>query len=202
MRRNLWWSVCAVAGALALAASMAVAGDEHDHGSADKDAMMEAWMAAAAPGEPHAFLAKMTGDWKTRTTHYEMGEAGEPTDGTASFKSILGGRVVKGQYTGVMWGQPFEGMSMDGYDNITGKYWSTWIDNTGTSLYVTEGKMLEDGKSLEHTGMMTMPDGSQCAMRFVTTRESGEKATMNGYMTMPGAEEMITMKIEFTRASS
>jgi len=199
MKSTLWMKVGLVAAALGLAAAVAVAGDEQP--AADHDAMMEAWMKAATPGEPHAFLASMAGDWKTTTTHYEMGEAGEPTEGTASFKPVFGGRVVKGQYTGTMWGQPFEGMSLDGYDNIAGKYWSVWLDNTGTSLYVTHGRMLEDGKTLEHTGTMTMPGGDEAATRFVTTHE-GETALMKAYMTMSGMDESLTMEIAFTRASS
>jgi hypothetical protein len=201
MKSSLWMKAGLVAGALALTTAVAFAGDEHDHGTADHDPMMEAWMKAATPGEPHAFLASMAGDWKTTTTHYEAGEAGEPTPGTASFKPVFGGRVVKGQYTGTMWGQPFEGMSLDGYDNITGKYWSVWLDNTGTSLYVSHGKMLEDGKTLEHTGTLTMPDGSECGMRFLT-KHGGDKATMKGFMTMAGMDESIMMEIAFTRASS
>ena len=127
----------------------------------------------------------------------------ESTEGTASFEPMFGGRVVKGTYTGVMWGQPFEGMSLDGYDNVTGKYWSVWLDNMGTQLYVTHGKMKEDGKTMVHKGTMMNPDGSEGAMRFVTTRESDTRTVMEGYMTMPGVEgEMHTMTIEFTRASS
>lgn len=200
MKRTLWIPACLVAAASLALAAGASAGEEA--GSSDQDAMMEAWMAVAQPGEPHAFLAKMAGDWKTRTTSYHEGAEGEVTDGTASFKPVLGGRVVRGTYSGTMMGQPFEGMSLDGYDNITGKYWSVWLDNTGTSLYVTHGKMLDDGKTLEHVGPMTLPDGTECSMRFVTSRESADKATMKGYMTMPGSDEAMTMLIEFTRASS
>ena len=201
--KKVLWMACLAAVAMVLSMSGASAGDETAAAMADKDAMMEAWMKAATPGEPHAQLAEMAGDWTTKTTHYEMGEATESTEGTASFEPMFGGRVVKGTYTGVMWGQPFEGMSLDGYDNVTGKYWSVWLDNMGTQLYVTHGKMKEDGKTMVHKGTMMNPDGSEGAMRFVTTRESDTRTVMEGYMTMPGVEgEMHTMTIEFTRASS
>ena len=35
-----------------------------------------------------------------------------------------------------MMGMPFEGIGRTGYDNVTGKYWSTWIDNMSTGCYL------------------------------------------------------------------
>jgi hypothetical protein len=191
-------TAAAVAAALCLVPA-APADESHDH-----DAMTEAWMKAAAPGAQHQFLARMAGEWKTVTTHYENGAAGEPTDGTASFATVMGGRYLRGHYTGTMMGQPFEGMSLEGYDNISGKFWSTWIDNMGTSLFVSHGEMTEDGKTLEHWGSMPNPmGGPDCGMHFVTTHDGADNATMKMYMAMPDSEdEVLTMVMTLTRASS
>jgi uncharacterized protein DUF1579 len=38
-----------------------------------------------------------------------------------------------------MMGMPFTGHGMQGYDNVTGKYWATWNDSMSTGLMVSEG---------------------------------------------------------------
>lgn len=184
--------------ALAAVAAIGANGWAQDAAEYDEEAMMKAWMEAAAPGEPHAFLAQMAGKWKTVTTEYKDGEPGEPVEGTAVLTPILGGRVVQGKYTGTMWGQPFEGMSLDGYDNVTDEYWSTWMDSMGTGIYVTRGKKTADG-TCEYTGTAMTPMGFEVAMRFVVAHEGEDKATMKSYSSMPGSDEELNMIIEYTR---
>jgi hypothetical protein len=40
----------------------------------------------------------------------------------------MGGRFLGQRYTGSMMSAPFEGVGYTGYDNVTKKYWGTWID--------------------------------------------------------------------------
>ena len=51
----------------------------------------------------------------------------------------LDGRVLIEEVTSSMMGMPFTGHGMTGYDNVTGKYWSTWTDSMSTGLMVSEG---------------------------------------------------------------
>jgi len=51
----------------------------------------------------------------------------------------LDGRVLMEEITSSMMGIPFTGQAMMGYDNVTGKYWSTWTDSMSTGLMVSEG---------------------------------------------------------------
>ena len=178
-------------------AAPAVAGNAEGY---DEQAMMEAWMKAATPGEQHTMLASMAGEWKTTTTMYEMGQAAEPTEGSASFEVLMGGRVVKGVHSGMMMGMPFDGISMEGFDNVTGKYWSTWVDTMGTGLYVMHGKDM--GDHLSYKGMMTMPVGGEAKMRMDMMHEGDDKAVMKMYMTYPGSdEEQLSMVMEYARVN-
>jgi len=186
---------------LAALAVLAIGGSARAQDAAgyDEEAMMKAWMEAAAPGEPHAFLAEMAGKWKTVVTQYQNGEAGEPTEGTAVFTPILGGRVVQGTYTGTMWGQPFEGMSLDGYDNMAKEYWSIWLDSMGTSFFASRGQKTGEA-TCELKGTMMTPMGFGVPMRFVATRDSDNETTFKSYATMPGSdEETLDMVIRYTR---
>src|SRR6266436_3027817 len=38
-----------------------------------------------------------------------------------------------------MMGAPFTGHGMTGFDNVTGKYWSTWNDSMSTGVMLSEG---------------------------------------------------------------
>jgi hypothetical protein len=41
---------------------------------------------------------------------------------------------------------------MMGFDNVTGKYWSTWNDSMSTGILVTEGTCDDQGKTCTFTG--------------------------------------------------
>ncbi len=101
--------------------------------SAEQRAMMETWAKAMAVGENHQRLARMAGDWDM-TTKAWMAPGQPPTEskGTVTNTMLLGGRVLQSQQRGVMMGQPFEGVGLTGYDNVTGRHWTTWLDNMST----------------------------------------------------------------------
>lgn len=108
--------------------------------SPEMAAEMAAWEAASRPGPQHQALAAMAGDWDLDLTFW-MEPGGEPakTTATAHREMTFGGRFLEENVTGDMMGQPFHGRAVTGYDNVTGKWWSTWIDNHTTGLMAGEG---------------------------------------------------------------
>ena len=109
--------------------------------SAEQEAMMKAWQEAMIPGPQHAEMAKMVGEF-TMTVKSYMEPGGEPdvSTGTASRKMIMGGRYLEETVTGTVMGQPFEGRGLTGYDNVTGKWWGTWLDNMSTGINTSHGE--------------------------------------------------------------
>jgi hypothetical protein len=79
-----------------------------------------------------------TYDLKIKSWQEPGGPPMEQT-GTATRKMVLDGRVLLEELTSSMMGMPFTGQGMTGYDNVTGKYWSTWNDSMSTGLMVSEG---------------------------------------------------------------
>ena len=59
--------------------------------------------------------------------------------GSATRTMILDGRVMVETYRGTMMGAPFTGQAKTGYDNVSGKYWATWIDSMSTGIMMMEG---------------------------------------------------------------
>jgi hypothetical protein len=115
-------------------------GVEHPQMTPEQKAEMEAYMKAGTPGAPHKALASTAGsyDLMIKSWHEPGGPAMEET-GTAIRAMGLDGRVLFEEMTSSTMGMPFTGHMMMGYDNVTGKYWSTWTDSMSTGLMVSEG---------------------------------------------------------------
>jgi hypothetical protein len=106
----------------------------------EQQAEMESYMKAGTPGEPHKALAATAGTYslQIRSWHEPGGPPMEET-GTATRRMDLDGRVLVEELSASMMGMPFSGRATTGYDNVTGKYWSTWIDSMSTGIMVSEG---------------------------------------------------------------
>jgi hypothetical protein len=152
---------------LGLAFTLALAGAAGAFAQAEKQTMpemtpeqkaeMEIYMKAAAPGPQHKWLASTAGnyDLKIKGWHEAGGPAMEET-GTAVRTAMFDGRVLAEDVTGSMMGGPFKGHGMRGYDNVTGKFWGTWVDSMGTGLMVSEGSC-DDKGSCTFTGSWNDP---------------------------------------------
>ena len=108
--------------------------------TAEQKAEMEAYMKAGTPGAPHKTLAATAGTYEAKVKSWQQpgGPAMEET-GTVTRTMALDGRVLVEDFKGTMMGMPFTGHGLTGYDNVSGKYWSTWTDSMSTGLMLSEG---------------------------------------------------------------
>ncbi len=123
------------------------------------EADMQACMMAGTPGEMHKKLAQGVGEWRGKNTMW-LGPGSEPitTDCTTSVKPIMDGRFVKMEMAGEMPGMgPYRGFGIYGFDNVSQKFVSTWIDNHSTSMAQGEGELSKDGKTLTWTFTCNCP---------------------------------------------
>src|SRR5690606_36848498 len=106
----------------------------------EQEAMMQAYIAAGTPGAPHAALASAVGEYDIAIRNWDAPGA-EPTASTvtATRKMILGGRVLVEQMQSEMYGQPFTGHGIVGFDYVTEKWWPTWNDSMSTGVMLSEG---------------------------------------------------------------
>lgn len=151
--------------------------------SAEVLAMMEAWQKAATPGDEHATIAKAAGTWKATVTSWtEPGSEPMVTEGTFHRKMTLGGRVLEETYEGNMMGAPFEGHSLLGFDNATGRYWTIWVDNMSTGPMVLWGDW--DEKEKAHVYKGTTPDpvsGRLIEMKTIVRHPSDDEEIVEMY---------------------
>lgn len=163
-------------------------------------AQMEAmWKAFATPGEPHAALAKMQGEWLVEATDYMSNPAAPTTSkGESVFETVLDGRFLVQHYHGNFGGQAFEGMGVTGYDNAKKKFVGSWIDNMGTGIMNTEGTYDADKMTMTEYSEMSSPMGPM-KVKMVTTHETNDRFTFTMYSTMPDGKEAKTMEMVYTR---
>jgi hypothetical protein len=170
--------------------------------SAEMQAMMEAWQKSATPGPEHARLVEQfAGTWNAEQTMWmEPGTEPMVQSATAVGAGILGGRQVRMTYQGSFMGQPFEGIAHTGYDNVTGRYTSSWMDNMSTGTFNSTGSYDAATRTYTFTGSMPDPmaDGAPVPIRETIRIDSGDRHVMEMFETRDGAE-MRTMEIVFTR---
>ncbi|MEE8525903.1 MAG: DUF1579 domain-containing protein [Thermoanaerobaculia bacterium] len=168
----------------------------------DPAAMEAAWAKAGAPGENHEFLARLEGDWTFESKMW-MDPSAPPMEsqGAAEKTMILGGRYLQEESSGEAMGQPFHGRALTAFDNVSGEFAGTWIDNMGTGILISRGS--RDGDSLTLIGEMTDPmSQQQMKLRMVTRIVDEDHHVFDYYVTMPGIPELKQMVIEYTRKST
>jgi uncharacterized protein DUF1579 len=161
---------------------------------------MKAMMAYATPGDVHKMLAKSAGSWTgTVSVWMQPGQPAMTATATATNEMILGGRYLQSKNTGTMFGQPFEGVGVTGYDNAKKMFFNTWIDNFGTGIMSLTGSWDDASKSINFSGTEVDPVSKKdVAVREVWKFLDDNNQVMSLYMTMNG-QEAKTMEIKYVR---
>lgn len=175
------------------------------------DAEMMAMMTELAKiGENHKLLAQGVGTW-TYTLKWWMDPSAPPSEssGTTVTKELMGGRYFISEHTGKMQmpgpdgkmkDMDFKGVATEGYDNVKKKFVSSWIDNMGTGIMISEGTYDAATKTLtSHTECEMMP-GMKTKIRQVLKITDKDHRTFEFYEDR-GGTEVKTMEIKYTRKS-
>jgi len=185
---------------LALTASPVLAKDKKGEKPMDQQAMMELWKKLAMPGEPHKLFAGLAGNWTTTTKEWmEPGKPPTESTGTAEMKMLLDGRFLYQEYNSQMMGQPFSGIGIDAYDNMTKKYVTAWIDSMGTGIFMMEGTASADGKTITLKGSHPEPGGGKMTHRAVWKIVDNNSQTFDMYGAHHGGKETKMLEITYTR---
>ena len=167
----------------------------------DSVMMDKAWKENMTVGEQHKILAKSAGTWTGDVTMW-MGEGAPPMKSTSTTvtKTIYGGLYQESMHKGDMMGMPFEGKSTMGYDNLKKEYFSTWIDNMGSGIYVMTGTWDDASKKLTLTGTTKCMNGQDATMKEVFTMTDDNNQTLEMYGPDPKTgKEYKNMEIKYTR---
>ena len=176
------------------------AGAAAQEGTPDQQKAMEAYMKLTAPNENHAFLKNFVGEWNVSTTAWmQPGAPPATSSSTSKAELVLGGRYVMIKYEGLMFGQPFEGIQIVGYDNQQQKYVSFWIDNMSTAFYLTTGTREATTNTMDDTGVWPDPMGGSSKVHAVTKLVSPDEYTYELYMVGADGTEFKSLENRATR---
>jgi hypothetical protein len=185
---------------VALAVPVAMAKDKKPTKQMDPQAMMELWKQLAQPGEPHKLFASLAGSWTTTTKEWmEPNKPATESTSTADMKMLLDGRFLYQEYHGQMMGQPFSGIGIDAYDNMTKKYVTAWMDSMGTGIFIMEGTASADGKTITLKGSHPEPGGGKMTHRAVWKIVDNNNQTFDMYGAHGKGKEWKMMEITYTR---
>jgi hypothetical protein len=146
-------------------------------------------------------MAKMAGNWKLAVTMW-MAPGAPPAKsvGTAEFKPILGGRYLQQEVRGDMNGQAFEGLGVEGYDNVTKERFATWVDNMGTGAMITKGKCGTHAKKCTLKGKVPDPiAGKEVPVTETITMNDDNSFTFEMQGPGPDGKVFKTLEIVYTR---
>ena len=200
MVRTLVGTVLTITAVLLATLALAQEGNEPPQMTPEQMAEMEAYMKAGTPGPPHQTLASTAGsyDLKIKSWNEPGGPPMEET-GTATRTMGLDGRVLIEELTSSMMGMPFTGHGMTGYDNVTGKYWSTWTDSMSTGLMVSEGTC-DAQKVCSFTGSWNDPiTKGPVKMRMTSRWLSPTTEILEMYGPGKDGKEMKMMEMTYTK---
>jgi len=190
----------APAGSGTAAAAPAAAGQAD--AQADPKKQMEAYAKLAQPGEHHKHLGNLAGKWKTSGKSWMApGQPWAEISGTVETSWILGGRYLQSVHKANFMGQPFEGRSLDGYDNTTKDYFSTWVDSMGTGVMLFRGSCDDPCNALTETAEGSDPQtGKVMKTKTVTTFVDHDTYRFEMYMVAPDGQDAKVMEMTAKRA--
>ena len=195
----------AVLASLGLWSAYSSAGDEKAQKKSAtevaQDAMMQAWMKLAEPGEHHEHLKVLAGTWKT-TTKWWMGP-GEPdiSQGVSKNTWILGGRFLQTDFKSSSEENPFAGLGLLGYDNAKKQHVSVWCDTMSTMVGVSYGTCDDSGKVFTYISSYDDPmTGQTKKMRLVTKVINDNKHVFTIHNIGKDGKEQQELEVTYVRA--
>ena len=183
---------------------------EKKSGASSEAEVMAMMMELAKPGENHKLMAHSVGNWSFKVKMWNDGNTNAApieSSGSATVKEVMGGRFFTSEHTGKMQmpgadgkmaDMEFKGMGMEGYDNVKKKFVSSWADNMGTGIMMSEGDYDAASKTLTYHADLEYVPGMKVKVRQVVKITDNDHHTFEWYEDR-GAGEIKTMQIDYTR---
>lgn len=170
----------------------------------EQKAMTDAWQRMSEVRAEHKQLAYFAGNWTAKVSMWEAsGQPPSTSDAKSTASLLYDGRYVETMHEGDFQGQPFTGRAITGYDNLKGRFFSTWMDSMSTGFWLAYGTY--DQTSNTYTFKGDMPDmmdpKKSVGVREVIKVEGPDAYTFDWYETRDGKESK-TMSIAYTRTKS
>ena len=170
--------------------------------------MMQMMMANMKLNENHKLLGELAGNW-SYTARMWMDPSAPPVEGkgTATRKAEMGGRYYVADASGSvpmpgpdgkMQQMQFKGRATEAYDNVKQKFVSSWIDNMGTGIMLSEGTYDPATKTFTYLSEYEPAPGMKTKIRE-TIKITDKNHHLMEWFEQRGGAEVKTMEIAYTR---
>jgi len=194
------WFLLGCLSAVAYAAPVFAQEAEMPQMTPEQQAEMAAYMKAGALGPQHEMMASEVGTFDVAIKNW-MDPAAPPMESTGVAVRTLhmGGRILQEEFQGDMMGTPFTGLSRSGYDNVSGKWWSTWTDSMSTGIMLAEGDC-DENHTCTYVGTYNDPvKGGPVTNRYVIKTISPDEQHFAMYGPGRDGNEVKMMEMVYTR---
>ena len=191
-------SICIVA--IALAGPAFAQEGEMPNMTPEQMAEMEAYTKAGALGPEHKLMALHVGTYDVTIKSW-MDPAAPPMEskGVAVRTLHMEGRIMHEEFASDMMGTPFTGLSRSGYDNVSGKWWSTWTDSMSTGIMVSKGEC-DENFNCTYIGSYNDPlKGGPVTNRYVGKWTSPDEQYFAMYGPGRDGKEVKMMEMVYSR---
>lgn len=157
-------------------------------------------MASPKPTSHHLAMKRMEGTWDAVVKLYEA--PGKPpirSKGVEVNKLVPGGLWLTSEFKSEMFGTPFEGRGIFGYDTATGRHVGTWVDSMVTSLALPSGTCKDDCRETTLTFEGPGMDGKMTTYKEVTVEKGADQRVMTMYIKGKDGAFALNMEIEYSR---
>jgi hypothetical protein len=170
--------------------------------------MMQHMIELAKLNENHKILGELAGNWNyTVKMWMDPSAPAYESKGTAVRKPIMDGRYYMADVTGQMempgpdgkkQEMTFKGRSIEGYDNARKKFVSSWIDNMGTGIMMSEGTYDPATKTFSYDSEIEMMPGMKTKVRQ-TIKIVDKDHHIFEWFENRGGHDVKTMEINYAR---
>lgn len=163
----------------------------------------QAWQNNITPTEFHNNLKVLSGAWNCEITVLTPGAPAQPSTGTMVNTFNLGGRFLVTAFNGEVFGQTFQGTGTWGYNTVSNRYESTWVDNMSTGIVFETGSYDNATKTFTMTGNFDDPQtGQKKTQKTVYTVNNENQYTINFFEIGTDGAEKPALKFVCTRRTA
>jgi len=155
----------------------------------------------STPGPEHKLLESLNGSWVAGLQSFSS-DTSLPVPGKATItqKSELGGRFFHSTFSGIIMGQPFEEVSISGFNNAKKQYHSILYNNRGTGFVFMEGHYNHITQTFTWTGTQTdLITGGNRKIKKIVKINNKNAFTLILYETGSNAKERKVLEGIFTK---